>query len=117
MRPRRSRCGWKKDGATDPRNDTRQGPFAEFPAQSTPNVPGDDETGDHFGSAVHLADTHNDGQTDLIVGVAGENSQDGAVTYLRGDGRIGTYGTPGITPTGTGVATTGTPAFGVHLAG
>ncbi|MGG7568745.1 hypothetical protein [Streptomyces sirii] len=55
-------------GATDPRHDTRQGPFAEFPAQSTPNV-----------SAPTAP--------------------------------------PGITPTGTGVATTGTPAFGVHLPG
>ncbi|MFE1775494.1 VCBS repeat-containing protein [Streptomyces sp. NPDC059008] len=93
------------------------GTHAQFFAQSTPNVPGSDETGDHFGNAVHLADTHNDGQSDLIVGVAGENSADGAVVYLRGDGRIGTYGTPGITPTGTGVATTGTPGFGAHLAG
>ncbi|MGX1885793.1 FG-GAP repeat protein [Streptomyces sp. NPDC055287] len=87
---------------------------AWFYAQSTPNVAGNDETGDHFGSSVHLADTHNDGVTDLIVGVAGENSADGAVVYLRA---VGYSGTPGITPAGTGVSTTGSPAFGAHLAG
>ncbi|MER6346539.1 FG-GAP repeat protein [Streptomyces sp. NPDC001595] len=90
---------------------------AQFFAQSTPNVPGDDETGDHFGASLHLADTHNDGNWDLLVGVPDENAGDGSAVYFRGNTGPGATGTPGITASGTGVSTSGTPQFGAHLAG
>jgi hypothetical protein len=89
----------------------------QFFAQSSAGVAGSDETGDHFGGAVHIADTNNDRNEDLVVGVPGENSGDGAVAYLRSDGGIAPSGTPGITPAGTGVSTTGAPSFGRLLAG
>ncbi|MFG3013765.1 hypothetical protein ACGFZB_25650 [Streptomyces cinerochromogenes] len=89
----------------------------QFLAQSSTGVAGSDETGDHFGGAVQIADTNNDRNEDLIVGVPGENTGDGAVAYLHSDGGIAPSGTPGITPTGTGVSTTGSPSFGRYLAG
>ncbi|CAL9670099.1 hypothetical protein SUDANB105_07455 [Streptomyces sp. enrichment culture] len=88
-----------------------------FFAQSTPNVPGNDETGDHFGSSLHLADTHNDGDWDLLVGVPDENAGDGAAVYFRGSNGPSATGTPGVSASGTGVSTSGSPVFGVRLTG
>ncbi|WP_277739462.1 FG-GAP and VCBS repeat-containing protein [Streptomyces sp. LX-29] len=88
-----------------------------FFAQSTPNVPGNDETGDHFGSSLHLADTHNDLEWDLLVGVPDENAGDGAAVYFRGSNGPSATGTPGISASGTSVSTSGSPLFGVRLAG
>ncbi|WP_225821408.1 FG-GAP repeat protein [Streptomyces naphthomycinicus] len=90
---------------------------ARFFAQSTPNVPGSDETGDHFGSSLHLADTHNDTQWDLLVGVPDENAGDGAAVFFRGNNDPSATGTPAVSASGTGVSTSGSPLFGVHLAG
>ncbi|MEV0239961.1 hypothetical protein AB0I06_08545 [Streptomyces sp. NPDC050674] len=89
----------------------------QFFSQNSPGVAGNDETGDRFGGALHIADTDNDRNEDLVVGVPGENSGDGTVAYLRSDGGIAPSGTPGITPAGTGVSTTGSPDFGRMLAG
>ncbi|MFD9097790.1 hypothetical protein [Streptomyces collinus] len=100
--------------------------YARFFAQSTPNVPGNDETGDHssscdhrihFGSSLHLADTHNDLDWDLLVGVPNENAGDGAAVYFRGNTDPSASGTPGISAFGTGVPTSGSPLFGAHLTG
>jgi hypothetical protein len=58
--------------------------------QGTPGVPGANEAGDHFGSAVSLADTDGDGRADLAVAANGEgittagNYEDGADWVLRG---------------------------------
>ncbi|MEW2615819.1 FG-GAP repeat protein [Streptomyces sp. NPDC047880] len=89
----------------------------QFFSQNSPGVAGSDESGDRFGGAVHIADTDNDRNEDLVVGAPGENSGDGTVAYLRSDGGIAPSGTPGITPAGTGVSTTGSPNFGRMLAG
>ncbi|MFD7459277.1 MULTISPECIES: FG-GAP repeat protein [unclassified Streptomyces] len=91
--------------------------YTRFFAQSTPNVPGNDETGDHFGSSLHLADTHNDGDWDLLVGVPDENAGDGAAVYFRGSNGPSATGTPGVSASGAGVSTSGSPVFGVRLTG
>ncbi|MGI5456503.1 FG-GAP-like repeat-containing protein [Streptomyces sp. CA-249302] len=52
--------------------------------QNTAGVPGTAERGDHFGTAVRLADTNRDGRADLAVGAPGENAGDGTLLFLRG---------------------------------
>jgi len=85
-------------------------------AQSTPGVPGNDEDDDMFGADVKLDDVTGDGRADLIVG-SYENDGNGAVTYLPSDGTvITTTGSRAISPSTSGVSTTGTPSFGANFA-
>lgn len=51
--------------------------------QDTTDVPGTAESGDRFGEAVHLSDLNKDGRIDMVVGVAGENT-DGCIWIARG---------------------------------
>ncbi|MEU9474528.1 FG-GAP and VCBS repeat-containing protein [Streptomyces sp. NPDC048191] len=85
-------------------------------AQSTPGVPGNDEKNDYFGQDVKLDDVTGDGRADLLVG-SEENAANGAVTYLPSDGtKISTSGSRTISPSTSGVSTTGTPYFGANFA-
>ncbi|MFD7812432.1 VCBS repeat-containing protein [Streptomyces sp. NPDC059785] len=89
---------------------------AQFFAQSTAGVPGSDETDDNLGAEVKLDDVNGDGRADLLAG-SYENAGNGSVLYLPSDGtKITTTGSRSISPSATGVATTGTPAFGVNFA-
>jgi hypothetical protein len=85
-------------------------------AQSTAGVPGNDEKSDLFGADVKLDDVTGDGKADLLVG-SYENSGNGAVTYLPSDGtKITTTGSRTISPSTSGVSTTGSPQFGALFA-
>lgn len=85
-------------------------------AQSTAGVPGSDEKGDLFGADVKLDDVTGDGRADLIVG-SYENAADGAVTYLPSSGgKITTTGSRTVSPSTSGVSTSGTPQFGAVFA-
>ncbi|MFF4504630.1 FG-GAP-like repeat-containing protein [Streptomyces sp. NPDC001401] len=85
-------------------------------AQSAPGVPGNDENDDMFGADVKLDDVTGDGKADLVVG-SYENDGNGAVTYLPSDGSvITTTGSRAISPSTSGVSTTGTPSFGANFA-
>ncbi|MFF2200862.1 FG-GAP and VCBS repeat-containing protein [Streptomyces sp. NPDC058145] len=85
-------------------------------AQSTAGVPGSDEDDDYFGQDVKLDDVTGDGRADLIVG-SRENADNGAVTYLPSNGtKITTTGSRAISPSTSGVSTTGTPFFGSNFA-
>ncbi|WP_338698608.1 FG-GAP and VCBS repeat-containing protein [Streptomyces sp. Q6] len=89
----------------------------QFLAQSTPGVPGSDETDDSFGSEVKLTDVNNDGKADLTVAAYYENTGNGALTYLPSDGtQITTTGSRGIAPSAVGVDTAGQPIFGGNAA-
>ncbi|MFF4627043.1 FG-GAP-like repeat-containing protein [Streptomyces griseorubiginosus] len=89
-------------------------------SQDTAGVPGANETNDHFGAAVHLADLDGDGHADLSVGAdgenGGENGGDGALWHLRGaaagltTSRAVTFG-----PSSLGVSTSGSPRLGAVL--
>ncbi len=94
--------------------DTASG--AQSFAQSTAGVPGSDEDDDYFGQDVKLDDVTGDGRADLIVG-SRENADNGAVTYLPSNGtRITTTGSRAMSPSTSGVSTTGTPFFGANFA-
>lgn len=54
--------------------------------QDSAGIPGVAEDGDRFGDSVTLLDHNGDGRLDLTVGAPGENSDDGAITTLRGSG-------------------------------
>jgi hypothetical protein len=85
-------------------------------AQSTAGVPGGDEKDDMFGMDVKLDDVTGDGRADLVVGSA-ENAGNGAVTYLPSNGtKITTSGSRIISPSTSGVSTTGSPYFGANFA-
>ncbi|MFG2382702.1 FG-GAP and VCBS repeat-containing protein [Streptomyces avermitilis] len=85
-------------------------------AQSTAGVPGSDEKGDLFGADVKLDDVNGDGRADLLVG-SYENGANGAVTYLPSSGtKITTTGSRTLSPSTSGVSTTGTPQFGALFA-
>jgi hypothetical protein len=89
---------------------------AQFFAQSTAGVPGGDEKDDRFGIDVKLDDVTGDGKADLLVGSA-ENAGNGAVTYLPSNGsKITTSGSRGISPSTSGVSTSGEPYFGASFA-
>ncbi|GAA3561545.1 FG-GAP-like repeat-containing protein [Microlunatus spumicola] len=52
--------------------------------QASRGVPGVDEPGDAFGTALALADLDRDGLADLVVGAPGENRGSGRVTVVHG---------------------------------
>ncbi|MEU5269743.1 integrin alpha [Streptomyces hygroscopicus] len=92
------------------------GSGAQYFAQSTAGVPGDDEKYDGFGADTKLDDVTGDGKADLLVS-SWENSGNGAVTYLPSSGtKITTTGARSISPSSSGVSTTGTPNFGANFA-
>ncbi|MCD7440610.1 VCBS repeat-containing protein [Streptomyces lincolnensis] len=85
-------------------------------AQNTAGVPGADEHEDWFGLDVKLDDVTGDGRADLLVGSA-ENAGNGAVTYLPSNGtKITTSGSRTLSPSTSGVSTTGSPFFGANFA-
>ncbi|MFD9881784.1 FG-GAP and VCBS repeat-containing protein [Streptomyces alboflavus] len=81
--------------------------------QASAGVPGVEEAGDKFGSAVAVGDTDRDGYADLIVGASYETGSDpaatgsGAITVLRGsaDG-ITTTGAASFTQNSRGIPST-----------
>ncbi|EGX60876.1 integrin-like protein [Streptomyces zinciresistens K42] len=85
-------------------------------AQSTAGVPGNDEKNDRFGMDVKLDDVTGDGRADLVVG-SYENDLNGGLTYLPSNGtKITTTGSRSVSPSDSGVSTTGYPQFGVTFA-
>ncbi|MEU8483795.1 FG-GAP and VCBS repeat-containing protein [Streptomyces sp. NPDC048641] len=89
----------------------------QFFAQSTAGVPGSDETKDFFGNEVKLTDVTGDGKADLTIGVYGENSGNGALTYLPSNGTtITTTGSRSLSATSTGVSTDAYPQLGGNAA-
>ncbi|MFE2275849.1 VCBS repeat-containing protein [Streptomyces sp. NPDC059454] len=85
-------------------------------SQDTAGVPGSNEDNDGFGLDVKLDDVTGDGKADLIVGSA-ENAGNGAITYLPSTGsKITTSGARSVSPSTSGVSTTGTPYFGSNFA-
>ncbi|WRZ91650.1 VCBS repeat-containing protein [Streptomyces sp. NBC_01007] len=92
------------------------GSGAQAFAQNTAGVPGNDEKNDMFGTDVKLDDVTGDGKADLIVG-SYENAGDGQITYLPSNGSvITTTGSRYISPSTSGVSTSGTPQFGAIFA-
>ncbi|MEV5436585.1 VCBS repeat-containing protein [Streptomyces sp. NPDC052682] len=85
-------------------------------AQSSPGVPGEDEKGDMLGADVKLDDVTGDGRADLLAG-SYENTGNGAVLYLPSNGsKITTAGARTVSPSASGVSTTGYPNFGANFA-
>ncbi|WP_328554393.1 FG-GAP and VCBS repeat-containing protein [Streptomyces sp. NBC_00358] len=85
-------------------------------AQSTAGVPGSDEKNDLFGADVKLDDVTGDDRADLLIG-SYENAGNGAVTYLPSNGsKITTTGSRTVSPSTSGVSTSGTPQFGANFA-
>ncbi|MEV5463265.1 VCBS repeat-containing protein [Streptomyces sp. NPDC002788] len=85
-------------------------------AQSTAGVPGSDEKGDMLGADVKLDDVTGDGRADLLAG-SYENDGNGAVLYLPSSGtKITTTGSRTVSPSTSGVSTTGYPNFGANFA-
>ncbi|MFH9005379.1 VCBS repeat-containing protein [Streptomyces afghaniensis] len=85
-------------------------------AQSTAGVPGSDEKGDFLGTDVKLDDVTGDGRADLMAG-SFENDGNGAVLYLPSSGtKITTTGSRTVSPSASGVSTTGYPNFGANFA-
>ncbi|MFJ4711410.1 FG-GAP repeat protein [Streptomyces sp. NPDC088785] len=95
------------------------GAGAQSVNQGSAGVPGANEASDLFGAAVRLADVNRDGRADLVVGAGGENSDDGAVTVLRGSA-AGVASTNGVGFSGptVGIAASGQdPMFGDTFSG
>lgn len=85
-------------------------------AQSTAGVPGEDEKNDRLGLDVKLDDVTGDGRADLIAG-SYENDGNGAVLYLPSNGtKITTTGARTVSPSTSGVSTTGSPEFSANFA-
>jgi hypothetical protein len=85
-------------------------------AQSTAGVPGSDEKGDFLGTDVKLDDVTGDGRADLLAG-SFENDGNGAVLYLPSNGtKITATGSRTVSPSASGVSTTGYPNFGANFA-
>ncbi|MFD7241102.1 VCBS repeat-containing protein [Streptomyces massasporeus] len=84
-------------------------------AQSTAGVPGSDEKGDFLGTDVKLDDVTGDGRADVLAG-SYENDGNGAVLYLPSDGtKITATGSRTVSPSDSGVSTTGYPNFGANF--
>jgi FG-GAP repeat len=84
--------------------------------QNTKGVPGTSEHGDRFGAAVTLIDHDADGHLDLSVGAPGENTGDGAVTFLRGSGtRFTTKGSKAFSARSLGYEHPSDGSFGYAL--
>ncbi|GAA2098236.1 FG-GAP and VCBS repeat-containing protein [Actinomadura alba] len=64
---------------------------AEDVSQNSEGVPGDAETGDHFGYQVTVLDNNQDGYGDVSAGAPNEDSNAGVVIWLKG-------GTQGVRP-------------------
>ncbi|WP_432167344.1 FG-GAP and VCBS repeat-containing protein [Streptomyces sp. bgisy031] len=95
--------------------DTQSG--GQFFAQSTAGVPGSDETKDFFGNEVKLTDVTGDGKADLTIGAYGENTGNGALTYLPSNGsKITTTGSRSLSATSVGVSTDAYPELGGNAA-
>ncbi|MFF1836187.1 FG-GAP and VCBS repeat-containing protein [Streptomyces sp. NPDC058231] len=62
--------------------------------QDTAGVPGVAEDHDHFGGAVQLVDSNNDGRAELVAGAYGENGNAGSAWLVKA-------GASGITATGS----------------
>ncbi|MEU0898069.1 VCBS repeat-containing protein [Streptomyces massasporeus] len=85
-------------------------------AQSTAGVPGSDEKGDFLGTDVKLDDVTGDGRADVLAG-SYENDGNGAVLYLPSNGtKITATGSRTVSPSDSGVSTTGYPNFGANFA-
>lgn len=85
-------------------------------AQSTAGVPGEDEKNDALGADVKLDDVTGDGRADLLAG-SYENDGNGGVLYLPSNGtKITASGSRAVSPSTSGVSTTGSPAFGANFA-
>ncbi|MEU9625418.1 VCBS repeat-containing protein [Streptomyces luteogriseus] len=85
-------------------------------AQSTAGVPGSDEKGDFLGTDVKLEDVTGDGRADVLAG-SYENDGNGAVLYLPSNGtKITATGSRTVSPSDSGVSTTGYPNFGANFA-
>ncbi|MGW6541704.1 VCBS repeat-containing protein [Streptomyces massasporeus] len=84
-------------------------------AQSTAGVPGSDEKGDFLGTDVKLDDVTGDGRADVLAG-SYENDGNGAVLYLPSNGtKITATGSRTVSPSDSGVSTTGYPNFGANF--
>ncbi|MCX4644222.1 MULTISPECIES: FG-GAP and VCBS repeat-containing protein [unclassified Streptomyces] len=89
----------------------------QFFAQSTAGVPGSDETKDYFGNEVKLTDVTGDGKADLTIGAYGENSGNGALTYLPSNGtKITTTGARSFSATSLAISTDAYPQLGGNAA-
>ncbi|MEU0214487.1 VCBS repeat-containing protein [Streptomyces sp. NPDC006265] len=85
-------------------------------AQSTAGVPGSDEKDDFLGADVKLEDVTGDGRADVLAG-SYENDGNGAVLYLPSNGtKITATGSRTVSPSDSGVSTTGYPNFGANFA-
>ncbi|MFF7377504.1 VCBS repeat-containing protein [Streptomyces massasporeus] len=84
-------------------------------AQSTAGVPGSDEKGDFLGTDVKLEDVTGDGRADVLAG-SYENDGNGAVLYLPSNGtKITATDSRTVSPSDSGVSTTGYPNFGANF--
>ncbi|MFI9821146.1 VCBS repeat-containing protein [Streptomyces sp. NPDC052013] len=94
--------------------DTSSG--AQSFSQDTAGVPGSNEDDDALGLDLKLDDVNGDGKADLIAASA-ENAGNGALLYLPSNGtKITTAGARTVSPSTSGVSTTGTPLFGGNFA-
>ncbi|MFF4350554.1 FG-GAP and VCBS repeat-containing protein [Streptomyces sp. NPDC001530] len=83
-------------------------------SQASAGVPGVDEAGDAFGSALAIGDTDQDGCPDVVIGAAYETGSDaattaqsGAITVLRGSASgITTSGATSFTQNAQGIPST-----------
>ncbi|MFF1653476.1 FG-GAP-like repeat-containing protein [Streptomyces sp. NPDC058255] len=97
-----------------------------FYSQAGSGVPGADEAGDKFGSAVAIGDTDRDGYPDVVIGVShetgaatGHTIHAGAITVLRGSASgLTTKGALSFTQNAKGIPSTSENEdhFGVAVA-
>jgi hypothetical protein len=78
-------------------------PPSQFWSQNAEGVPGDSETGDHFGSALAAGDFNGDNFSDLAIGVEGEGVVIGGAEEPNSGRIVVIYGSPaGLTATDPG---------------